>query len=111
MLASSQFNASALRIGPPQELIWSTTTRNKGSPVHKESNSSYTDQFYGAGYVAARALGLPILDRTGITTQLLNYLSKNNISKNAVMPDDVHFSPFVNDEFNNVLLNMLCSGP
>ena len=60
--------------------------------------------------MAARALGWRVLDRYGISAELLKYAESINVSADAVMPDRVHFVPFVNDEFNNVLLNMVCGG-
>lgn len=94
-----------------QTPIWATNTRGKrdrypdvagDAPVH------YPEEWYGAGYQAARALQWRILDRSGITTQLRNYRQSIGLSRDAVMTDDYHYMPFVNDEFNNVLLNMIC---
>ncbi|MFN9940292.1 MAG: hypothetical protein ACK56I_12545, partial [bacterium] len=83
--------------------IWATTTLTQTSDGKLPRNE------HNAGLSAAKALGWRILDRNGMTRALQRDILKQKVSFGRVYVDNVHFNPFVTDEFNNVLLNMLCT--
>jgi hypothetical protein len=86
----------------PQTPIWATTTLLQTSDGRLPRNE------HNAGLVAATALGWRVLDRHGMTRALHRDMLKYRMNFGRVYVDNVHFNPFVTDEFNNVLLNMLC---
>ena len=71
-----------------------------------------SDDVFGSAYQAARQLGWRILDRNSMARRLWwhAYKQPHPVGKDAIMVDPVHYLPYVNDEFNNVLLNVLFEG-
>ena len=68
------------------------------------------DTQYGSGYLAARSLGWRVLDRNSMARLLWAASDADGLTVHA-MVDPMHYIPFANDEFNNVLLNMVCPEP
>jgi hypothetical protein len=87
-----------------QRPIWATSTRTL---TPKKSIKSRED-LLGTGYEAAKQLGWRIFDRGGMASSLTAKAKSLGFSRDAVMTDRLHYFPYANDEFNNVLLNMLC---
>lgn len=85
--------------------IWMTTTKflyGGGSDTPYTGNDS--------GYLAAKQLGWPILDRFGMTVTLFDYLTERHLAPNHTMYiDRLHFRNYVNREFVNMVTSMLCS--
>jgi hypothetical protein len=88
--------------------IWITSTPVLNNARDKERMLDPSRQVT-PGYLAAQALGWDILDRCGIATSLIVHALERGITLQQVYNDRVHFHPFVSQEFNNVLLNMLCA--
>jgi hypothetical protein len=89
---------------PVQVPIWATTTQK----LPRENQYQSEDELRGTGYEAAKQLGWRIFDRGGIALSLVQAALALKFRSSNVMTDSVHYVPYVNDEFNNVLLNMLC---
>jgi hypothetical protein len=86
--------------------IWMTTTITETLRPERLSESSPEDS---PGYVAARSVGWPVLDRYGMVMSLVQLSDSLNLPRRQVFMDNAHFYPWATQEFNNVLLNMLCS--
>lgn len=88
--------------------IWMATTVYETVQDVQLYNDTYLHDIIG--YKAARILGWPILDRYGMVTSLVKYANYTlGIQRNMYYMDRIHFYPWVTREFDNVLLNMLCS--
>lgn len=86
--------------------IWATPTLQRDRP---ELGKPRRDAELGHGYAAAQSFGWRILDRNGMIRALFSTLQDAGVTdRNAQWSDRTHFQPYVNVEFNNVLLNMLC---
>jgi hypothetical protein len=86
--------------------IWMTTTIAETIRPERLSEISPDES---PGYVAARTLGWPILDRYGMAISLVQLADSLNLHRKQVFMDNVHYYPWATQEFNNVLLNMLCA--
>ena len=85
--------------------IWATTTASK-SP---QDRAPPRDGMLGSTYLAARDMQWRILDRYGISESLKRHHDEVELPREFGWVDALHFRPFVYEEFNNVLLNMLCA--
>jgi hypothetical protein len=88
--------------------IWITSTPVMNNARDKERMMDPSRQIT-PGYLAAVQLGWNILDRCGIATSLIVKALERGIAVEHLYKDRVHYHPFVSQEFNNVLLNMLCA--
>lgn len=85
--------------------IWMTTTANRNRVFKSPPTGTNED----IGYLAARQLGFHVLDRYGISASLGYFLDSRSLPKSLAWIDNVHFRPYVSQQFNNALLNMLCA--
>ena len=88
------------KLGP----IWATTTASKSL----QDRAPPRDGMLGSTYLAARDMQWRILDRYGISEALKDHFAAVELPREFGWVDALHFRPFVYQEFNNVLLNMLC---
>lgn len=94
-----------------QKPIWATTTELVPPTAFKGPAATVSESDRkGTGLLAAKQLGWRILDRYGIKQSLLEAYHKLGKTYSYVYVDFVHFVPHINDEFNNVLLNLICRG-
>jgi hypothetical protein len=89
---------------PGKVPIWATTTLNQ----HGKGAAPPRDGLLGAPYLAALQLGWRVLDRHGMTVALKRHLQDVGLPLEFGWADQLHFRPFVYEEFNNMLLNILC---
>ena len=67
------------------------------------------DAVLGTAYSAAVALNWTILDRHSVARSLLRYyMQPGQPGDRAVLLDNVHYIPYINHEWNQLLLNMWC---
>jgi hypothetical protein len=86
--------------------IWSTPTLQVDRPELLLPRSAAE---LGPGYAAAQLLRWRIIDRNGMVRTLQDALhSAGQHNPLLQWTDRTHFQPYVNIEFNNVLLNMIC---
>jgi hypothetical protein len=106
ILVELNFDLNLLDVGAPQKPIWATTTEL--NPATRKDGIQSAKEQKGTGLLAAKQLSWRVLDRYGIKESLLEAYSSLGKTQGYVYVDFMHFVPFINDEFNNVLLNMLC---
>jgi hypothetical protein len=67
----------------------------------------------GSGFQAARRLGWKIMDRWEMTRLLGKALAEKgeSLTETGWGPDGIHVRPYVNHEYTQVFLNMVCGRP
>lgn len=85
--------------------VWITTT----AVLHVKSGEYEGRTREDAGYIAARRLGWPILDKFSITLALAKWADDAEANRGEIWMDRVHFYPYVTEVMSDVTLNMLCA--
>ena len=88
---------------------WASITPQRSDPEAIKLSVHVNASVLGAAYLAAQQLNWTLLDRHSIARSLMRfYAQPGQPGLQACQVDHVHYVPYLNDEWNNVLLNMWC---